>query len=315
MANVLPIALLAGGALLLAGGKKKRRRKKAAPAYEWQQVPPTKAPVAAAKTKGPSGKAASSDVWKGRQTALAFVAGMKICNSHPGTVDGVYGPATLNAIIAFQMCVGIGVDGKWGPATDAAMKKMLVDIARGQVKVSKPPAPKPSGEESIPRLSIKDDIVVTTAGHKYNLNAFSVPNLYFCDKDGDCFGPSGIEKNTGGMGRSMPEQFDAWGGQERFVDFWIGRENYSDLVPVIEIARDLALANPDLFFVVTRNVRYANNSINLQDDIDNVPGRDAVHFEKFGSMHSLNLNSHEYKKRMEEVMWLLLAGLRAKAGW
>ena len=139
MANALPIALLAGGALLLASGKKKRRRKKAAPAYEWQEVPPTKPPAAAAKTSGPSGKAASSAVWKSRQTALAFVAGMKICNSHPGTVDGVYGPATLNAIIAFQVCAGIDVDGKWGSQTDAAMKKMLVDIAGGQVKLSKPP--------------------------------------------------------------------------------------------------------------------------------------------------------------------------------
>ena len=314
MANALPIALLAGGALLLASGKKKRRRKKAAPAYEWQEVPPTKPPAAAAKTSGPSGKAASSAVWKSRQTALAFVAGMKICNSHPGTVDGVYGPATLNAIIAFQVCAGIGVDGKWGPATDAAMKKMLVDIARGQVKVSKPPVP--SGEKPKPRISIKDDIVITTAGHKYNLNAFSVPNLYFCDKDGNCFGPAGIEKNTGVMGSSIPEQFDAWGGQERFVTFWIGRENYSDIVPVTEIARDLALANPDLFFIVVRNAFRADNSINLQDDVNDAPGRGVIHSEKFGSMHSMNLtDSSEYKKRVEQTMWLLLAGLRSKAGW
>ena len=137
MANVLPIALLAGGALLLAGGKKKRRRKKAAPAYEVQSVPPTKAPAEAAKTSGPSGKAAGPEIWNGRQIALAFVAGMKVCNSHPGAVDGVYGPATLNAIIAFQMCVGINVTGKWDEQTDAAMKKMLLDISRGQVKVLK----------------------------------------------------------------------------------------------------------------------------------------------------------------------------------
>ena len=63
-------------------------------------------------------------------------------------MDGAYGPATLNAIIAFQICVGIGVDGKWGPATDAAMKKMLVDIARGQVKVSKPKISEPIGGPS-----------------------------------------------------------------------------------------------------------------------------------------------------------------------
>ena len=138
--NLLPIVLLAGGALLVAGGKKKRRRKKSADVYEWQEqkVQPTKPPAAAAQTSGPSGKAATSDVWKSRQTALAFVAGMKVCNCHPGKVDGIFGPATIAAIIAFQICAGITPDGKWGPKTDAAMKKMLVDIAKGQVKIAKP---------------------------------------------------------------------------------------------------------------------------------------------------------------------------------
>ncbi len=172
MANALPIALLAGGALLLATGKKKRHRKKAAATYEVQRVPPTKPPAAATNTSGPSGKAASSAVWKSRQTALAFVAGMKVCNSHPGTVDGVYGPATLNAIIAFQICAGTDVDGKWGPATDAAMKKMLVDIARGQVKISKPPSKSPTSKKApAPKYSYLNPIDwpqkkwVTPEGH------------------------------------------------------------------------------------------------------------------------------------------------------
>ncbi len=138
MANLLPILLVAGAAAVFLGKKKKKKRKRAATGYEVQSVSPTKAPAAAEKTAGPSGKAASSEVWKRRQVALAFVAGMKVCNSHPGAVDGVYGPATLNAIIVFQVCSGINITGKWGEQTEAAMRKMLEEISKGIVRIYSP---------------------------------------------------------------------------------------------------------------------------------------------------------------------------------
>lgn len=103
------------------------------------EIPPTN------KTKGPSGKTASAETWRQRQVALAFVAGMKVCNCHPGNIDGLYGPATINAIIAFQMCAGIDVDGKWGTKTEAAMKRSLAEIAKSAVKeIIQPPPTVPS---------------------------------------------------------------------------------------------------------------------------------------------------------------------------
>jgi hypothetical protein len=43
----------------------------------------------------------------------------------PGTVDGVFGPKTERALIAFQMSAGIPADGVYGPQTKAALEKKL----------------------------------------------------------------------------------------------------------------------------------------------------------------------------------------------
>jgi peptidoglycan hydrolase-like protein with peptidoglycan-binding domain len=139
MANILPIVAIGAAAVLLS--KKKKKKKSGSYSdfdYENFVVPPTPPPANATKTSGPSAGTASKETWKQRQTALAFVAGMKVCNCHPGNIDGMYGPATINAIIAFQVCAGIGVDGKWGPQTQNAMSKMLAEIASGNVTVKKP---------------------------------------------------------------------------------------------------------------------------------------------------------------------------------
>jgi hypothetical protein len=50
------------------------------------------------------------------QTALAR------CNSQTVAIDGVYGPATEQAVIAVQQRAGVGVDGEYGPATLQAMR-------------------------------------------------------------------------------------------------------------------------------------------------------------------------------------------------
>jgi hypothetical protein len=41
----------------------------------------------------------------------------------PGTVDGVFGAQTQQALIAFQQSAGIPADGVYGPATKAALEK------------------------------------------------------------------------------------------------------------------------------------------------------------------------------------------------
>ena len=43
----------------------------------------------------------------------------------PGKVDGVFGPQTSHALIAFQQSAGIPADGVYGPQTKAALEKQL----------------------------------------------------------------------------------------------------------------------------------------------------------------------------------------------
>ena len=43
----------------------------------------------------------------------------------PGTIDGVLGPQTAQALIAFQQAAGIPADGVYGPRTKAALEKQL----------------------------------------------------------------------------------------------------------------------------------------------------------------------------------------------
>lgn len=47
---------------------------------------------------------------------------------HPGAVDGIMGPQTDAAILAFQEAAGLEADGELGPETEAALKK---DAAAG----------------------------------------------------------------------------------------------------------------------------------------------------------------------------------------
>jgi hypothetical protein len=43
----------------------------------------------------------------------------------PGTIDGVFGAQTVQALAAFQQSVGLPGDGVWGPKTKAALEKKL----------------------------------------------------------------------------------------------------------------------------------------------------------------------------------------------
>ncbi len=46
---------------------------------------------------------------------------------HPGAADGVIGPKTDAAILAFQQADGIKADGELGPETEAALKKAVAE--------------------------------------------------------------------------------------------------------------------------------------------------------------------------------------------
>ncbi len=131
MANALPLLVLAGGAALLLSKKKSGRKKKGAGVV----VPLSELPPAPkGSTAGAAGSSASRETWKKRQTALVYVAAATGCNCNPGKIDGVYGRATKKAIKAFQSYAGIGVDGRWGPKTEAAMTRIVVEIAKGIIK-------------------------------------------------------------------------------------------------------------------------------------------------------------------------------------
>ena len=53
---------------------------------------------------------------EGRQQALRDLGFYK------GTVDGVWGPRSRGALVAFQAEKGLDADGIWGPASEAAVR-------------------------------------------------------------------------------------------------------------------------------------------------------------------------------------------------
>ncbi|MDQ2677234.1 MAG: peptidoglycan-binding protein [Actinomycetota bacterium] len=74
---------------------------------------------AAGDTTVPKESAATIRFDKAIQEELAEVG------CHPGAADGVIGPKTDAAILAFQTADGIEADGELGPETEAALKKAV----------------------------------------------------------------------------------------------------------------------------------------------------------------------------------------------
>lgn len=56
---------------------------------------------------------------RSRQQAL------KECGHYAGVIDGLWGPASRGALVAFQKECGLPPDGLWGPNTEAALLKKL----------------------------------------------------------------------------------------------------------------------------------------------------------------------------------------------
>lgn len=140
-----PILLLGLGglALLMMGGKKGDGGIEPAGGDEPEDDPDT--PIdepTKKKTSGPGGGGADLDTWKARQYALKYVLGLTGCACDPGAVDGKYGKKTKAAVKGFQIYAGIGVDGKWGPETEEAMSRVLLELQQGIY----PPPAQESGE-------------------------------------------------------------------------------------------------------------------------------------------------------------------------
>jgi len=79
-------------------------------------TPATHAPTLPASVLKPG---STGDDVKTLQRALASAG------HSPGTVDGVYGPKTEQAVTAFQTSAGITADGVYGPKTKAALEQQL----------------------------------------------------------------------------------------------------------------------------------------------------------------------------------------------
>ena len=120
-ASILPILLLGGGAMLVMKKKKKKKAVSTAPTIEQPVagLPPMASP--------PKKKKGSKAAWKPRQQGLVDT-GYDIGSSG---VDGIPGPDTRKAIMAFQKDADITVDGKWGPQTAAAMAQALRMVLEG----------------------------------------------------------------------------------------------------------------------------------------------------------------------------------------
>ena len=69
------------------------------------------------------GASVSNTVVKELQNTLATL------EYYPGSVDGVYGPETTQAVEAFQKDAGIAVDGKYGPETHTALEKAYIETS------------------------------------------------------------------------------------------------------------------------------------------------------------------------------------------
>jgi peptidoglycan hydrolase-like protein with peptidoglycan-binding domain len=80
-------------------------------------------------TNASSGGESSSD---GASVSNAIVEELQITlatlDYYTGSVDGVYGPETTQAVEAFQTDAGIAVDGKYGPETHTALEKAYTEL-------------------------------------------------------------------------------------------------------------------------------------------------------------------------------------------
>lgn len=132
MKGYLPLILLGGAAVMLAGGKKKKKAPSVPSFGELKLEPTTPPPLPKSVKKSGSGyPGVSRDRMQEIQTML--VANGYDVGSYG--LDGKYGPATKAAVLAFQkdhMPKSDGWDGKPGPKTQAALEQVEQARLQGQ---------------------------------------------------------------------------------------------------------------------------------------------------------------------------------------
>ncbi|HHV41966.1 MAG TPA: hypothetical protein GXX72_03860 [Clostridiaceae bacterium] len=70
--------------------------------------------------------------WLMRGDDVTYLQQQLAAKGHnPGTIDGIFGPKTRDAVLAFQRAVGIGVDGIVGPETWGAIEAKVQDPGEG----------------------------------------------------------------------------------------------------------------------------------------------------------------------------------------
>jgi peptidoglycan hydrolase-like protein with peptidoglycan-binding domain len=117
--SAVPLLLL-GGVALLVMSKKKGSGYPSGPLPDAPPVPNGGAPrpSGGGSSSGGSAGTASREVWKDRQRALGFL-GYSV-----GDIDGLYGPATENALRSFQKDAKVPVTGSWDQPTAEAMRRV-----------------------------------------------------------------------------------------------------------------------------------------------------------------------------------------------
>lgn len=148
MNSVAPILLFGAGLVLVSKSRKKKKRVSENVPIDLSALPD----ASASETKVVS-------TWAQRQQAMKFLAEHDVCESDPGAVDGKFGPATKAAVKAFQACVDIPTDGLWGEQTERAMLELLRKLERDGLPVPKPgPTPTPSPTPN--QKWTPDDVIV-----------------------------------------------------------------------------------------------------------------------------------------------------------
>jgi peptidoglycan hydrolase-like protein with peptidoglycan-binding domain len=138
MANALPILLLGGAALMMMGGKKKGGRgvsglPSIAPA-DLAKLGPTKSynPKTGSSSGYPNVSRTKMVEIQNKLVALGFSVGAK-------GADGLYGPSTKSAVLAFQkkyMPKSAGWDGKPGTKTQAVINSEFSKLPADKKKVA-----------------------------------------------------------------------------------------------------------------------------------------------------------------------------------
>ncbi len=161
--NALPILLIGGAAALMLVGKKKKKADglpiaPSLPSIDPSKFGPTKSysPTKGSSSGYPNVSRTQMVEIQNKLIALGFSVG-------PKGADGLYGPATKEAVLAFQMKYmpkSAGWDGKPGPKTRSALDAAFAALPAGQQSAANQQTSEDQAEvkkESAPIINITTD--------------------------------------------------------------------------------------------------------------------------------------------------------------